>query len=139
MSFDLMVFEASAAPSECAAFVRWYDAGTEWSELPNYDDPKVASPALLGWYQSMRATFPAMNGPDATDDYDNDRVTGYSIAATFIYADFRWSRAEEAYDESLKWARHYRLGFYDVSQSGDVWLPVEGGDYRVLHCGSTSG
>lgn len=133
-----MVFEPSAAPTECPAFMDWYQAQTSWSEPHRYEDPEVTTPTLRQWYESMRVSFPAMNGPDATDDYDTDRVAGYTIGTVVIYTDFRWSVAEEAYEASLRQARQNRLGFFDASGSGDVWLPVEGGDYRVLHCGGKS-
>ncbi len=132
-----MVFEASAAPTDCAAFMRWYDEQTDGAAPHDDSDPKHASPTLRRWYDSMRVTYPAMNGPDATTDHDNDRVAGYSIGTVSIYVDFRWSRAEEAYEASLRLAKGHRLGFFDVSGSGDVWFPVEGGDYRVAHCGES--
>jgi hypothetical protein len=135
MSYDLAVFDPAVAPAECAAFMVWYEGQTAWSGDLDYDDPANASPPLRRWYESMRDTFPPMNGPDATDDDDDPHVTGYAISLSFIYADFRWSLAEEAYEASLKWAREYRLGFFDVSATGDVWLPVVGGDYRVMNCG----
>ena len=130
-----MVFEAAMAPSDCAAFMQWYDEQTAWSEPHGYEDPQVTTPALRRWYDAMRVTFPAMNGPDATSDEDDPRITGYTIGTAVIYVDFRWNVAEEAYSTSLAKAREGRLGFFDASGSGDVWLPVEGGDYRVLHCG----
>ena len=76
MSFDLAVFDPAVAPTECAAFMVWYKDQTAWSGDLNYDDPANASPALRRWYDSMRETFPAMNGPDASDDDDDPYVTG---------------------------------------------------------------
>ncbi|GLK48230.1 hypothetical protein GCM10017620_12030 [Brevundimonas intermedia] len=135
MSFDLAVFDPAVAPTECVAFMAWYEAQTNWLETQeDDDDPATASLPLRRWYDNMRQTFPAMNGPDATDDEDNTRITGYSIRAAFIYADFRWDHADEAYEVALKWARQEQLGFFDLSNSGNVWLPVKGGDYRVLNC-----
>ncbi len=130
-----MVFEPSVAPVECVAFMAWYDDQTAWSEPHDYHDPSRASPKLRAWYDSMRTTFPAMNGPDSTQDEDNSSVTAYSIGTVVIYAAFAWTRLEDALVTSLEWAVHHRLGFFDASASGKVWLPVEGGDYRVLDCG----
>jgi hypothetical protein len=137
MSFDLVVFEPDNAPRECVAFMEWYRGQAAWSEPLNYDDPANASPRLKRWYDSMRASFPAMNGPDATTDYDNLRVTGYTIGRHLIYADFRWDYADEAYAEALKLAQAQRLGFFDASGSGNVWLPAPDDDYQVLKCGES--
>lgn len=46
MSYDMMVFEASAAPREAAAFIAWFEKQTQWNERHEYDDPAVSSPAL---------------------------------------------------------------------------------------------
>jgi hypothetical protein len=79
----------------------------------------------------MIKVFPAMNGPDATHDYDNSAVPGYTCASTSIYCDFRWSQAEPAYDHVRTLARKHRLGFFDVSGAGDVWLPGKNGAYAI--------
>lgn len=133
-----MVFEPASAPTECAAFMAWYREQTAWSEPHDYSDPVNASPRLKQWYDSMRASFPAMNGPDSTTDYDDLRVTGYTISRQVVYADFRWNHAEEAFAESLKWAKLHRLGFFDASGAGEVWLPVADDQYRILKCGEVS-
>jgi hypothetical protein len=77
----------------------------------------------------MRLSFPAMNGPDASDDNDSDRVTGYTCAGSAIYADFRWSAAEPANATSFELARKHKLGFWDVSSSTEVWGPTSDGGY----------
>ena len=56
MSYDMMVFEASAAPREAAAFIAWFEKQTQWNERHEYDDPAVSSPALQAWFAEMART-----------------------------------------------------------------------------------
>jgi hypothetical protein len=134
MSYDLMVFQPDAAPKDRPAFLAWYDKLTEWSEPHDYDDPQFTTAALRAWYRDMIRVFPAMNGPDADPNFDGDTITGYTCASQAIYADFRWSRVEMAYDHVLTLARQHRVGFYDVSaDDGQVWMPLSDGRYEVVH------
>jgi len=129
MSYDLMVFERTKAPQKHKAFIEWYEKEAEWSEEHNYDDPKVASPALRSWYEEITKTFPDMNGPEASidepdDEYTEMHLTDYSIGRNVIYAAFAWSVAEEAYELTKTLARKHGVGFFDASgMNGDVYLP----------------
>lgn len=127
MSYDLLVFDPDAAPSERTAFLAWFEAQSEWSEPHSYEDPAVASPRLQAWFREMIQTFPPLNGEDATTDYDDPRVADYSIGTQLIYVGFGWSQVEPAYEAVHRLAGEHGLGFYDVSsEAGAVWLPNEG-------------
>lgn len=61
MSYDMMVFEASAAPREAAAFIAWFEKQTQWNERHEYDDPAVSSAALQ--VRGDGAGLPAVERP----------------------------------------------------------------------------
>ena len=132
MSYDLMVFDAEAAPGARQPFLTWFEQQTEWSEDHGYDDPAVSSPRLRAWFLEMIQRFPAMNGPYASDDVDDPSVTDYSVGRSVIYISFAWSEAEKAYEATSSLARRHGLGFFDVSGEGTVWIPA-GDDYRPMH------
>lgn len=127
MSYDLMVFEKESAPKNRKDFMDWYNKQTEWSESHDYDDPKVSSPKLRDWFNDMVKIFPAMNGPFASDDFDNDNVSDYSIGKDVIYVAFAWSVAEQAYNNMIDLAEKVGVGFFDVSaDNGGIYFPVDG-------------
>ena len=126
MSYDLMVFDAAAAPHERPAFIEWYHKQAEWSEGHSYDDPAVTTPALKAWYEEIRKPYPNMNGPGAANDAQIDDSADYSIGHHVIYAAFRWSQAEQVYPLVRVLAVKYGIGFYDVSGDegdGEIHLP----------------
>lgn len=129
MSYDLMVFEPSSAPKNRKEFMEWYDAQTEWTEEHSYDDPKVTTPALQAWFTDMVETFPPMNGPLASDDEDDPKVTDHNIGKYIIYSAFAWSCAEEAYTLMRELSIKHNIGFFDVSaDNGEILFPgIEGG------------
>jgi hypothetical protein len=134
MSYDLMVFRKEAAPKTRTEFMKWYQNQTEWIEEHGYDDPANTSVELNGWFMEMIQTFPAMNGPFAIEDEDedNDMVTGYTIGKDVIYTDFRWSVAEQAYNKMLEVAKKHGVGFFDVSSdNGDILFP-ENGELKAI-------
>jgi hypothetical protein len=147
LSYDLMVFDPLTAPRDRVAFKDWYDLQTEWSEGHSYDDPAVTTPQLRAWYEEIRKTYPNMNGLGAPSDEDlmtpgvEDRLAGYTIGEHAIYADFRWSEAEAAYDTVRRLATEHGVGFYDVSGDegdGEIWFPGDtmrppsGGAWREI-------
>ena len=134
MSYDLMVFDPDRAPRKPAAFVTWYTRQTQWDEAHGYDDPKVCTPALRGWFEEMIQSFPALNGPFAREEeLDNPKTTDYCVGRTVIYAGFGWSQAEAAYRQVLSAAQKHGVGFYDLSSAdGAVWLPDSGGGAEVV-------
>ena len=130
MSYDLMVFDSKAAPRNRSAFLEWYRQQTRWSEPHGYDNPDIPSPALRAWLLEMIKTFPPMNGPLASDDVDDPKVTDYSIGETVIYAAFAWSQAELAYHQMFELATKHQVGFFDVSSTdGDIWFPDPDGKF----------
>lgn len=131
MSYDLVVFDPTVAPIEHDEFLSWYNEQTEWEEPHNYDDPQVSSVALRAWFLDIIVKFPAMNGPYTNNDLPNDdvTVTDYSIGSTLIYATFSWSKMQEAYKATFRFATKHRLGFFDMSSdTGGVWLPDSSGN-----------
>lgn len=124
MSYDLMVFEPTVAPRNRNEFMAWYDRQTEWSEDHSYDNPSVSSPKLRAWFLDMLETFPAMNGPYASGNFDDPKVTDYSVGRDVIYAAFAWSQAELAFKAMVTLASKHGVGFFDVSaDDGAVIFP----------------
>lgn len=81
----------------------------------------------------MIKTFPPMNGPLASDDVDNPKVTDYSLGRAVVYAAFAWSQASAAHEATRSRAIKHRVGFFDVSsESGDIWFPTPDGEYEKL-------
>jgi hypothetical protein len=127
MSYDLMVFRKEAAPKTRTDFMLWYDNQTQWAEKHSYDDPANTSIALREWFMEMIKTFPAMNGPFASEDYDDPKVSEYCIGKDVIYVEFPWSVSEQACNKMLELAEKHGVGFFDVSSNNGVILfPVNG-------------
>lgn len=125
MSYDLMVFDAAVAPRDRARFFTWYEKEIEWQESHGYNDPDIPDPALKQWFLEVIKTFPPMNGPLASDDPDDPKVTDYSLGRAVIYCAFAWSQAEAAYKHVKELAAKHGVGFFDVSGAeGDIWWPV---------------
>lgn len=135
MSYDLMVFSAHKAPQSETEFLEWYDEQIEWSENHNYVDPVVTSKELKAWFLEMIETFPALNGPYAPEDDSvvfSEYITDYDIGESVIYASFKWAVAEQAYDKMYELAEKHRVGFFDVSGSGDILFPAETGLESII-------
>jgi hypothetical protein len=126
VSFDLMVFDASAAPRRRKAFIDWYKQQTQWQESHGYNNPDIPAPALQAWFRDIIQTFPPMNGPLASDDPDNPKVTDYSLGRSVIYGAFAWSEASAARELAKEMAAKHGIGFFDVSAEGDIWFPIAG-------------
>jgi len=132
VSFDLMVFDAAVAPRSRTAFIGWYEKQTEWQESHGYNNPEIPAPALRAWFRSIIRMFPPMNGPLASDDLDNPRVTDYSLGRSVIYGAFAWSQAEAARKLAKELAARHGVGFFDVSAEGDIWCPASPGKLEKL-------
>ena len=132
-----MVFDPGAAPLDRPSFLAWWGEQSRWTESHGYQDPAVSTPALRAWFLDMIRTFPAMNGPHAVDEpEDEDAVTDYSVGRHVVYAAFAWSKAGEAYDFAIATAQKHRVGFFDASgKTGDVWLPDKAGKLTLAHRG----
>ena len=131
MSYDLMVFEKSKAPTSKKEFILWYEKQVEWSEEHDYKTISVSSPALQNWFMEMKETFPPMNGEyaPASELLDEDEnleshTVDYCIGRDVIYVAFAWSVADEAYKLMRSLAQKHNVGFFDVStDNGDIILP----------------
>lgn len=133
MSYDLMVFRPEAAPKTRIEFMDWYHNQAKWGEGHSYNDPVVTSDELKSWFKEMILTFPAMNGPYAVDDPDNELVTDYCIGKDVIYVTFAWSIAERAYELMKHLAEKHEVGFFDASANdGDILFPDNNGTNRPL-------
>lgn len=130
MSYDLMVFNPNKAPKDKSDFMNWYESQTEWEEDHDYDDPEVSSEELKNWFLEMIEAFPAMNGPFASDNVDDPKVTDYTVGMDVIYAAFAWSEAENAYLKMTELAEKNNVGFFDASGSGDIFFPNESGKLK---------
>ena len=115
LSYDLMVFDTSAAPHDRPAFMAWYNKQTDWDESHDYNNPENPSPALRSWFRDITKTFPPMNGPLASDNPDDPKVTDYSLGPSVIYAAFAWSEAKAARKRVKELAAKHKVGFFDVS------------------------
>jgi len=125
VSYDLMVFDPAAAPRDRTRFLTWYKKQSEWQESHGCNDPEIPSPALKKWFREIIKTFPPMNGPLASDDPDDPKVTDYGLGCAVIYGAFAWSEAEAAYKHVKELAAKYGVGFFDISgDDGDIWWPV---------------
>jgi hypothetical protein len=134
MSYDLMVFDPKAAPQDRKGFLLWFHDQTVWGEGHSYNDPTVCAPDLRAWFLDIIKAYPAMNGPYASDNVDDPKVTDYSIGKLVIYAAFSWSETEGAYRSTFDLAKKHRLGFFDVSaDDGQVWVPGDDGGYVCIH------
>lgn len=134
MSYDLMVFDPDAVPEDREGFMAWYEEQTQWNEDHSYDDPQVTTQRLRDWFTEMIAQYPPMNGPLASDDVDDPKVTDYSIGKSVIYAGFAWSVAESAYEAMRSLAEKHRIGFFALSNDdAAVWMPTAEGGYSVVH------
>jgi len=139
MSYDLAVFEPSAPPPNHAGFRAWFKDQTKWGEGHRYDDPKITAAPLREWFLEMIQTYPALNGPYASKNFDDPKVTDYSVGRTMIYAGFPWSQMEGAFEVVFAQAQKHRVGFYDVSaDDGQVWLPKNDKYIHVFGTGDSS-
>lgn len=125
MSYDLVVFDPSAAPRDREAFLQWFDALESSEEPRDSDDPEVLTPALKTWFRKIIKKYPPLNGPLARGAVDNPKATDYSLLHSIIHAAFGWPEAAAAYKLVKSSAAAHHLGFYDISgAAGDIWWPV---------------
>ncbi len=131
MSYDLMVFEKTKAPTTKKEFMAWYENQTDWNEEQDNKTISVSSPDLQIRFRGLKETFPPMNGEyaPALELLDEDanlesHTVDYSIGRDVIYAAFSWSVADEAYELMRSLAKKHKVGFFDVSaDDGDIILP----------------
>jgi hypothetical protein len=133
MSYDLMAFRPESAPRTRNEFMNWFEKQARWEEEHDYNDPAIASPELQDWFHTMIKTFPALNGPYSSDDFDNDRLSDYCTGKEVIYVAFGWTVAEQAYSIMKKNAEEHNVGFFDVSAKlGAIMFPNQEGQYESV-------
>lgn len=133
VSYDLMVFDASVAPRTRNSFMAWFEKQTEWVESHGYNNPEIPAPALQAWFFEIIKTYPPMNGPFASDDVDDPKVTDYSLGRSVIYGAFSWSEVEVANTVVKELAAKHGVGFFDLSsEEGEIWLPIAKGKLECL-------
>ena len=119
-----MVFEPTVAPKERKDFMHWYAQQTKWAEDHSYQDHEVSTEGLQAWFKEMIEHFPPMNGPLASEDVDDPKVTDHCIGRHVIYSAFAWSVAEEAQPKMRELAIKHSVGFFDVSAgNGEILFP----------------
>jgi len=124
-----MVFDSAAAPRGREAFMGWYRQQTRWTEPHGYNNPDIPAAPLRAWFREIIQTFPPMNGPLASDDIDNPKVTEYALGRSVIYAALSWPQAQAAYEHVKRLAATHGVGFFDTSSSeGAIWFPTPDGD-----------
>lgn len=116
MSYDILAFDPSAAPSADEAVLDWYRQQAEWLEQHSYDDPSLTTPKLRAFYRDLIKVFPPMSGPDARAD-DCDADTDYAIGQDILYVSFRWAKADPARDTFIRLAVVHGVGVCEVSES----------------------
>jgi hypothetical protein len=106
--------------------MQWYAEQTEWAEDHSYQDHEVTTEGLQAWFKEMVEYFPPMNGPLASEDVDDPKVTDHCIGKYVIYSAFAWSVAEEAYPKMRELAIKHSVGFFDVSAGdGEILFPSD--------------
>ena len=134
MSYDLAVVDPRPELRDRPTFMAWYDAGIEWADWLDYNDPSNASPALQHWFREMISTFPPMNGPLRPVDFADDEWTAdYSIARDLIVIAFPSSKGKHAYEVTRRLAGKHRVGFFDASGNAGAWFPGAGETLELAH------
>ena len=119
MSFDFMVFDADAAPTNGQSFKAWFE--TELELEPSYNCAVPEKDAFRHWYEQMREIFTPFNGPDDVPLPDQApkarllRTCEYSFRPHSAYLSFRHGAKDMARAVSSTLAREFALGYYHVS------------------------
>lgn len=133
MSFDIFVFDPSAAPRDPKKFLAWYDRQTDWQDSVDYSNPENCTPDLHAWLLEICKDFPPLNGPYApvNDDGEEHEWTDYSVSSRFIYACFPWRSCETAKSMSHRVAREHNLAVFDASETPGVVTFHDGTSFQV--------
>ena len=158
MSFDLLVFDPGRAPDDDKEMRAWYDALVKWDHPDSNVTLAQTTPALRNFYKLLAQDFPPMTpnqdgagkpasitdrlihlfsgkktiDPRFADDFDEARLTDYSIAKDAIYLCFAWSVSDDAIRTALDAAAEARVGFWNISEknSHPLRLPQQIKDLR---------
>ncbi|MBT2747946.1 MULTISPECIES: hypothetical protein [unclassified Lysobacter] len=126
MSYDLMLFDPSAAPRDRAEFLRWYRAQVQWSEPHDYRDPATTCAPLAAVYFDLLHEFPNLHAIDSDGlDEGNLKIAEYSFGYAIVYIAFRWPVADAAYSTVSALAEKHGVGFFDVTADYYplIWFP----------------
>jgi hypothetical protein len=124
MSYDLAVFDPSGAPRDPAEFGDWLYS-EENASADVFNDPSGTTDELRAFYLAMVQKFPDYNDDSFDPDTATDYATGYEIGSKSIVMEFRWTKAEEAYEAVRLLAVEHRVGFFDQSGDGSIHFPGE--------------
>ena len=148
MTPDLIAFDLDAAPADRDDFIAWYLDATRRIGPP---DRALMSPELAGFYDTLRATFPPMSGPDATPadaprglidrllfrravPADPSCLADYGFSGAALHVRFARSMARTGQASALLAAKAAGLGVFDARSQGGAILrdPHEIDDMLVL-------
>lgn len=119
-----MVFDPEKAPRGREDFLAWFHEQTEWRESHDYNEPVALAPILRPYFDELIREFPPMNGSYRSEDFDDPKVTDYSIGSSIIYGAFAWSVADEARTHIKNLAVKHRVGFFEAGiDDGEIWTP----------------
>ena len=122
MSYDLTVFDPSSAPRDPADFGDWLFSD-ENSIGEVFNDPSSTIVELRAFYLAMVQKFPDYNEDSFDPNLATDYATGYEIGPKSIVMEFRWTKAEEAYETVRALSVEHGVGFFDQSGDGSVQFP----------------
>jgi hypothetical protein len=122
MSYDLAVFDPASAPRDPVEFGDWlYDEENSTGDV--FNDPSRTTPELRAFYLAMARKFPDYNDESFDPDLATDYATGYEISPKSIVMEFRWTKAEEAYEFIRALSVEQGVGFFDQSGDGSIHFP----------------
>lgn len=130
MAYEIILFDAEAAPATASEFSGWVRAQTTWDESgdqPPCLDPKTTAPGVREWFMEILRPFPPLHGPYALPGWhDKPGATDYFFASHLALAEFPSDMNEDAFQKCMELAQKHRLGLYDAGSLGEVWMPREG-------------
>ena len=118
MSYEIAVFDASAAPQDDEQFVIWYQ-----QQGAREDDPDEGTVALRNWFADFSTHYPAINGPYADDDGNTTYRFGKAITKAQCPAD----QSEKAADTGRQLAAKHGVGFYNENSGEERLFFPKGG------------
>ena len=127
MSYDIMVFDRQKKFVDVKEFLNWYDEVTQYEEDIDYNDYHHATKNIQQWFLKIKDVIRPLNGEFAPPDEEIDNgeflEADYSIGRDFVYAGLAWTDAERTSQKAFELAKKYGLGFFDISGTGEVYLP----------------
>jgi hypothetical protein len=122
MSYDLAVFDPSNAPRDVSDFGDWFFSD-ENAVGDVFNDPASTTSELRAFYLAMVQEFADYNDDSFDPDSATDFATGYEIGPKTIVMEFRWTKAEQAYEKVRALSVRHGVGFFDQSGDGSIHFP----------------